>query len=476
MTGGFNFNMLSEQSSRKILDICQQFSLYQIISEPTHFAVHSSSLIDIVLTSDRNNLIYCRVTDPFLHQDVRYHCPIYGILKFFKHARKSFTHRIWSYDRGNYDRLRSKAANTDWNTLSDRDTNIYVKNITDHMNLQRAECIPNKSVRITPPDPPWIITAIKKQIRKRAYKKAKRLNTTRFWNKFKKRRNSVISAIRQSTQDYLNQLSNKLQSVTLSSKDWWTSLKAFLSPSTNSSVPTLEKDSCVFSDDTEKANLLNDFFRDQTSLDGRNARVPDVEVYVGDILSTLVISPLEIESVMKSLSLGKAVGSDDINKCILRELAHELSYPLCSLINQSLQLGLFPDTWKDALVCLIFKGGESTSVPNYRPISLLSCLEKVCERVVFKHLYNHFHDNRILTPLQSGFMPRDSTTNQLTFLYNSFCLALDSGKEARVVFCDVSKAFDRVWHQGLLCKLRAAGISGNMLSWIAVILLTEDRE
>ena len=107
--------------------------------------------------------------------------------------------------------------------------------------------------------------------------------------------------------------------------------------------------------------------------------------------------------------------------------------------------------------------------PLNRPFSLLSCLEKVPERVVFKHLYNHFRDNGILSLLQSGFIPGDSTTNQLTFLYNTFCQALDSGKEVRVVFCDVSKAFDRVWHKGL-CKLRAAGISGSLLSWFSSYL------
>ena len=133
------------------------------------------------------------------------------------------------------------------------------------------------------------------------------------------------------------------------------------------------------------------------------------------------------------------------------------------MINQSLRLGIFPDTWKDALVCPIFKGGDPAFVTNYRPISLLSCLEKVPERIIFKHLYNHLHDNGVLTPLQSGFIPGDSTTNQLTFLYNSFCQTLDSGKEIRVVFCGVSKAC--VWHKGLLCKLRAAGISGSLRSW-----------
>ena len=129
-----------------------------------------------------------------------------------------------------------------------------------------------------------------------------------------------------------------------------------------------------------------------------------------------------------------------------------MSYPICSLLNHSLRLGIFPDIWKDAFVSPIPKGGNAASVSKYRSISLLSCLEKVPERVIFKHPYNHFRDNDILSHLQSGFIPGNSTTNQLTFLYNTFCKAVDSGKEVHVVFCDVSKAFDRVWHKGLLCK------------------------
>ena len=116
-------------------------------------------------------------------------------------------------------------------------------------------------------------------------------------------------------------------------------------------------------------------------------------------------------------------------------------------------------------MCPIPKGGDRTAVSNYRPISLLSNINKVLERIVFKHLYNHFLENDILTPLQSGFIPGDSTVNQLLFLYNAFCKALDAGKEVRVIFCDISKAFDRVWHAGLIHKLRAAGISGNLLDW-----------
>ena len=77
------------------------------------------------------------------------------------------------------------------------------------------------------------------------------------------------------------------------------------------------------------------------------------------------------------------------------------------------------------------------------------------------------HDNNLLSSLQSGFIPGDSTVNKLTFLYNTFCQALDAGKEVRAVFCDISKAFDRVWHTGLLAKLRAAGVTGEALVWFS---------
>ena len=93
---------------------------------------------------------------------------------------------------------------------------------------------------------------------------------------------------------------------------------------------------------------------------------------------------------------------------------------------------------------------------------------------MFKHLYNHLLDNNILTAFQSGFIPGDSTTNQLTFLYDAFCRALDEGKEVRVVFCDISKAFDRVWHKGLIRKLQAAGITGTVLRWFTNYL--KDRK
>ncbi len=92
------------------------------------------------------------------------------------------------------------------------------------------------------------------------------------------------------------------------------------------------------------------------------------------------------------------------------------------------------------------------------------------ERCVHKYLYNFASTNNKLTSCQSGFIKGDSTVNQLTYIYNDICKALDAGKEVRAVFCDISKAFDRVWHRGLLHKLSIIGVDGPLLNWFSSYL------
>ena len=97
------------------------------------------------------------------------------------------------------------------------------------------------------------------------------------------------------------------------------------------------------------------------------------------------------------------------------------------------------------------------------------------ERCVHKELYNFINTHNLLTPFQSGFVPGDSTTLQRIHTYHTFCEAVDSGREVRVVLCDISKAFDRVWHRGLLHKLSHLGCSGSILKWFSSYL-TDRRQ
>ena len=82
---------------------------------------------------------------------------------------------------------------------------------------------------------------------------------------------------------------------------------------------------------------------------------------------------------------------------------------------------------------------------------------------MFKYVFNFLSDSNAISLKQSGFMSGNSTTYQLAHLYYIFAKALDNQNNIRVVFCDISKAFDRVWHTGLLAKLARVGIAGNLL-------------
>ena len=113
----------------------------------------------------------------------------------------------------------------------------------------------------------------------------------------------------------------------------------------------------------------------------------------------------------------------------------------------------------------IFKKGDKQLIKNYRPISLLPICGKILGKIIFNNPYAYLHGNNLITKNQSGFRLGDSTTNQLLYLLDEIHQTFDSTKflEFRAVFLDISKAFDKVWRDGLNFKLEQNGISGNLL-------------
>ena len=144
----------------------------------------------------------------------------------------------------------------------------------------------------------------------------------------------------------------------------------------------------------------------------------------------------------------KACGPDLISPRLLKEGATILSKPLSIIFNRSLLQCYFPSYWKDANATAIYKKCRHIYAIKLQTNIFLSQIGKAMERCIHKHLYNYISENNSLTTFQSGFIHGDSTTFQHLHTYHSFLEAVDSGKEMRIVFYDISKAFDRVWHRG----------------------------
>ena len=256
-------------------------------------------------------------------------------------------------------------------------------------------------------------------------------------------------------------------------KDFWKIVKHFTSKKDSvSSIPPL----CTTDDsgtqkwhvtDEEKGECLNSYFASVSSLDDTNAVLPPFIEHTDQVLEHITVTEEEINDVIVNLDPNKASGPDLISNKMIKNVARAIVKPLCILFNRSLREGVFPDIWKlDNLVPLFKKGDRSVS-SNYRPVSLLSNIGKIQERIVFKHMYNHLVSNNLLFKYQSGFRPGHSTTFQLIDIFHHICQSFDEKRYSCMVFCDISKAFDKVSHKGLLFKLRQNCIKGNLLAWIS---------
>ncbi|CAC5401986.1 unnamed protein product [Mytilus coruscus] len=161
VSGDFNENQLNISNS-KVKALLNQFSLTQMIDEPTHFTENSTSLIDLIMTSNVNEISYCCVGPPLTDQ-IRYHCPVIGFLNFLKTPLKAFKRKIWLYDEGDYDLFRNTRSEADWDTIIASDSEDEVtENITNTILPAAAISIPNKIITVRKSSPVWLKNDVKK--------------------------------------------------------------------------------------------------------------------------------------------------------------------------------------------------------------------------------------------------------------------------------------------------------------------------
>ena len=169
----------------------------------------------------------------------------------------------------------------------------------------------------------------------------------------------------------------------------------------------------------------------------------------------------------------KAPGIDNVHNIILKKTIGTGFYKvLARAFTISLKLGFIPHVWKIAVLCMLIKPDKPPSqTTSYRPISLLSAIMKLFERVIEKRLPKHLEDNGFFIKYLSGFRKPKSTNDHLFFSFRPSWKASVGGEHVIEAFLDVEKAFDNVWHNGLRYKIYQLDLPTKLCRWLSDFLV-----
>ncbi len=248
----------------------------------------------------------------------------------------------------------------------------------------------------------------------------------------------------------------------------------------NSKIEKIKAGGLTITDNEKISNEFNNFFssigqkisnsiqptvRTAESYLIHNNNVPDIELYP--------IQANQIVDIVKTMEAKSSLDSNGLSNSLLKKIIHEIGTPLAHIFSCSITTGKFPLKLKTARVIPIFKSGDPNLTDNYRPISLLSSLSKILEKVVAIQLVNHLDRNNLIYKHQYGFQKNKNTEQNLITAVNFIHNALNNGEYCIGLFLDLKKAFDVCSHEILLTKLKYLGIKNTALKWFESYL--QDR-
>ena len=456
-----------------------ELGLTQLISEPTHFREHCQpSCIDLIACDQPNLVIDSGVRDT-LDSTCKHHithCKLSIKTPKIPPTKKE----VWHYEKADRELIKRAITNFPWELhLNFRTTNSQVKFLNETILNIMKNFVPSSMISSNIEEPKWMTRNIKKLIRrqKKLYKKY-RLSGFKSADKeaVDRIRDQCFQAIKESRENYLKSLGEKLIDKTTSSKTYWSIINSFLNKCKTPRIPPLVVAEKLIINCNEKVKLFNDYFLEQCTPINNGSNLPSgITLLTQSKLNTITVSEELISNILKSINVNKAQGPDNISGRMIELCGDNLALPLYIIFQNIIETGDFPTLWKSANVTPVHKKERKQIVKNYRPISLLPIIAKVFERILFQQMYNHFISNNLITKKQSGFRPNDSVTNQLIYLVHSIHSNLDINVDVRYVFLDMSKAFDKVWHEGLLFKLKQNGIDGKLLTLLESYLFKRQQ-
>ena len=492
IAGDFNFNLLNvstHDSTSDFFDLFTSNFLLPVISLPTKINSVNNTLIDNIFTNQFDpGLISGNLT-----VGISDHLPSFVIIPISKHNHLPKKHNIYKRDKryfntnnflldlleidmNNVIDIKSCDPNKSFNLLYDSINKLLDK----HMPLRK---ITKKEHKMT--FKPWITNDIlqKINVKNKLYNKYTKCKNpdlkTEIFTSYKFHRNQLVQVIKSSKksfyQNYFTENNKNLRKI-------WLGIKEIVNIKSKTQVlPTcLTVNNSNITDPVQISNQFNDYFSNIAD-NILNERKFHGTKYFSEFLSDpspncitdefIPTDEREIIDLISQLKTNKGKGPNSIPTTILHLIKLEIAKPLASIINLSFSTGIHPDKLKIAQVMPVFKKGSRLETCNYRPISLLSNINKIFEKVMYSRVYNYINKSDCFYPLQFGFRGKHSTNHALISIVDEINEALDKKKVVAGIFVDFQKAFDTVNHEILLKKLSHYGIKGNINNWFRSYLL-----
>ena len=418
----------------------------------TNQSVISNHGVDVsIFDKCHHNIIYCKI-------NIRVPLP------------PTYVREVWDYEKANIESIKKAISNFDWNKAFE---NLSVDEKVDFLNKTLLNIfrnyIPNKKIKCDYRQPPWMTGNIKKSLKERC-------KLTKFFRKSGQRKidhdkvleksEECTKQILEAKKNYILKMTKTLADSNTSLKTYWTILNRLLYNKKLPTIPLLLVDGKLVSDFCKNVNIFSNFFASTCTPIDNTSCLPSFSYRAGSRIKSFHVTENDILAIIKTLDPNKAHGCDNISIKMIKICSEPLILPLKIIFEHSLKKGKFPEIWKKANVVPVHKREDQMLVKNSRPISLLPIFGKMFERVIYNSLFNYFLSNKLFTPSQSGFLPGDSCIVQLLSTIHEIQTVFDENAtvDVRGVFLDLSKAFDKVWQDGIIFKLKAYGFEDELLS------------